>query len=231
MSDNEPKNLQMFLWDYSKRDVSIGFCDWNHEWWNLRVTIAAWGPGPSLGFVWSYGFWLFFYESWWVIWSPMSGEQEMRCCGKLVELGLEIRTGNTSLKSRRLQNDAQLFSCSSLSLFLFLYFLFFFKLAALHLMLFLIPCPFFMLITFVNLPLAGRLKVIALASAVGVSAGLITLTVAIMIRWQEAHCYLVIAKWPISVLFHIILKECFFLVQVGVIIWLWFDNIGPVSSQ
>lgn len=39
-----------------------------------------------------------------------------------------------------------------------------------------------MLITFVILPLAGRLKVIALASAVGVSAGLITLTVAIMIR-------------------------------------------------
>lgn len=31
-------------------------------------------------------------------------------------------------------------------------------------------------------PPSGRLKVIALASAVGVSAGLITLTVAIMIR-------------------------------------------------
>lgn len=50
-----------------------------------------------------------------------------------------------------------------------------------------------MLITFIVLPLAGRLKVIALASAVGVSAGLITLTVAIMIRWQEVHCYLLTA--------------------------------------
>lgn len=41
--------------------------------------------------------------------------------------------------------------------------------------------------TFIILPLVGRLKAIALASAVGVSAGLITLTVAIMIRWQEAQ--------------------------------------------
>lgn len=36
---------------------------------------------------------------------------------------------------------------------------------------------------------AGRLKVIALASAVGVSAGLITLTVAIMIRWRILQCH------------------------------------------
>ncbi|KAG8010257.1 B-cell receptor CD22 [Nibea albiflora] len=42
------------------------------------------------------------------------------------------------------------------------------------------------LIAFIVLPLAGRLKVIALASAVGVSAALITLTVAIMIRVD--HC-------------------------------------------
>lgn len=61
-------------------------------------------------------------------------------------------------------------------------------------MLTLIPSPFSLFshvdnsdsdsdnIIFVIPPLAGRLKVIALASAVGVSAGLITLTVAIMIR-------------------------------------------------
>lgn len=42
-----------------------------------------------------------------------------------------------------------------------------------------------MLIFFIIPPLTGRLKVIALASAVGVSAGLITLTVAIMIRWHS----------------------------------------------
>ena len=53
-------------------------------------------------------------------------------------------------------------------------------------MLTLISAPFFLFLVmpmiFIVLLLAGRLKVIALASAVGVSAGLITLTVAIMIR-------------------------------------------------
>lgn len=76
---------------------------------------------------------------------------------------------------------------------LFCFFLFFFFLVCstsifIHLMLTLISAPFFLFLVmpmiFIVLLLAGRLKVIALASAVGVSAGLITLTVAIMIRWH-----------------------------------------------
>lgn len=87
---------------------------------------------------------------------------------------MEIGAGNTRLKSRRLQDDgAQLFLCYALSLPIFLYLFHYYF----HYFSFVV-----MLITSVILPLAGRLKVIALASAVGVSAGLITLTVAIMIR-------------------------------------------------
>lgn len=57
-----------------------------------------------------------------------------------------------------------------------------------HLLLTIIPLtsPFSILVRLTalspSLTVAGRLKFIALASAVGVSAGLITLTVAVMIR-------------------------------------------------
>lgn len=106
----------------------------------------------------------------------------MRCCGKLLfesrqrrsGAGLEIRTGNTRHKSRRLQDDAESFPQSSLSLFLFLFLLSAFL--SLHFYFY-----WSHVFSHPSFP-SGRLKVIALASAVGVSAGLITLTVAIMIR-------------------------------------------------
>lgn len=103
---------------------------------------------------------------------------------------LEIRLGKASLKSRRSRDDARLFSSLSPSLFYFGPAFSFRRLAALLFSLISSEASFRLLATCLSVPIEclivplipGRLKVIALASAVGVSAGLITLTVAIMIR-------------------------------------------------
>lgn len=100
---------------------------------------------------------------------------------------MEIRPGNTSLKSRHLEDDAQLTHFLLNSIFVCSLLVCHTSVVAHH-ALTLLPSasPFssFLVTPIISiiLPLAGRLKFIALASAVGVSAGLIALTVTIMIR-------------------------------------------------
>ena len=129
----------------------------------------------------------------------MRGEEEvMRCCGKLLFESRQLKKWSWVWTSELETQVSSLDCCkmmhSSFPFPRFLFFYFYVHCSFLacctsifvHLISSIIssfyPILLVMLITSINLSLAGRLKVIALASAVGVSAGLITLTVAIMIR-------------------------------------------------
>lgn len=43
-----------------RRCLNRLWCVWNDKWWNLPITIAAWGPGSGLHYIWSDDFELFF---------------------------------------------------------------------------------------------------------------------------------------------------------------------------
>lgn len=140
--------------------------------------------------------WLLLYESQWVMLSALTVTEEgevMRCCGKWLLESKQLkkcRFGNQKWKHKIWVWMAACWSTGFLSSSLQCLFCFYF--GAWFLACFCIsPPPLWFssscldLMNCVVLSLAGRLKVIALASAVGVSAGLITLTVAIMIRWLK----------------------------------------------